>query len=70
MSDEDVLSYVRATAAALDLPLDVARAQRVSGHLARTAALAQMLDAVALDPEDELAEIYCPATFAHHPKTL
>jgi hypothetical protein len=61
-----VLPYVRAAAALLELPLDPGRAQRVAGHLARTAAMARMLDDAALGPEDEPAAIYCPATFPAH----
>jgi len=65
MTDEQTLAYVWAAAAALDLPLTPERAQRVAVHLARTAAMAQLLDAYDLAPEDELAEIYSPA--AHTP---
>lgn len=60
MTDEQVLNYVQASATALGLPLDAARAQRVAGHLQRTAAMAALLDRHALVPEDEPAEIYCP----------
>lgn len=63
MTDVELLAYVKASASALDLPLDAARAQRVAGHLARTAVMAQLLDAVPLAPEDELAEIYSPLAF-------
>ena len=63
MSEDEVLAYVKATAALLELPLDEARAQAVALHLARTAAMARMLDGVPLAPADEIAEIYCPAPF-------
>jgi hypothetical protein len=63
MSEGEMLAYVKATAALLELPLDEARAQAVALHLARTAAMARMLDAVPLAPADEIAEIYCPAPF-------
>ena len=63
MSDDDILNYVRNSASLLGLPLDEARARRVAVHLARTAALAQLLDAAPMAPEDELAEIYRPAPF-------
>lgn len=63
MTDEQVLAYVNATAALLELPLDAARAQAVAAHLGRTAALARMLDAVAMGAEVEPAEVYCPAPF-------
>jgi hypothetical protein len=63
MTDDEVLAYVKASAVALALPLDEARAMRVAVNLARTAAMAALLDAVPLDPHDELAEIYSPAPF-------
>lgn len=63
MTEDDVLAYVRASAALQGLPLDAARAQRVALHLARTAHLAQLLMDTPLSPEDELAEIYCPKSF-------
>ena len=62
-SIDDVMSYVRATAMMLDLPLDAAQVQRVATHLARTKAMADALAAVPLSPEDEPAEIFCPAPF-------
>lgn len=63
MNEEEVLAYVKAAARALELPLDEARAQAVALHLGRTAALAQLLEAMPLVVEDELAEIYRPAPF-------
>ena len=60
MTDGQLLVYVQSTAAALDLPLSHERAQRVASHLARTAAMARMLEAFPLTPEDELVEIYQP----------
>ena len=63
MTDEEVLSYVKASAVALGLTLDQARQQRVAVHLARTAGLAAQLDTVALTVADEPAEIYCPLPF-------
>lgn len=63
MSEEQVLAYVRASAALLALPLDEARAQAVAVHLGRTAAMARLLGEQSLAPEDELAEIYRPAPF-------
>ena len=62
-SFDDVISYVRATAMMLDLPLDAAQVQRVATHLARTKVLASTLAAVPLLPDDEPAEIFCPAPF-------
>jgi hypothetical protein len=61
--DQDVLNYVNAAAALLALPLDEARARRVAGHLRRTAGLARLLEDAPLAPQDEPAEIYCPAPF-------
>ena len=63
MTDEEVFNYVKAAAAALGLTLDEAQQQRVAVHLARTAGLARQLDATALGPADEPAEVYCPAPF-------
>lgn len=60
MTDEQTLAYVQAAATALELPLPPDRAQRVATHLARTAALARLLEDCPLGPEDELAEIYKP----------
>jgi hypothetical protein len=63
MRDEDVLAYVTAAAAALDLPLDAAAAQRVASHMARTAAMARLLDGAHLGVNDEPAEVFRPAPF-------
>ena len=60
MTEVDTLAYVKASAAALGVPMDAARAQRVAGHLERTAALAALLERMPLAPEDELAEIFNP----------
>ncbi len=61
MSEDQALSYVTASAAALELPLDAVRAQRVAVYLQRTAVMAAPLMQLPLAPEAELAEIYCPA---------
>ena len=63
MTDEQALNYVQAAAIALDLPMHADRAQRVAAHLARTAAMARLLDKVPMAPHDELVEIYCPKPF-------
>ncbi len=63
MKDSLILDYVSSTAALLDLALDEKRCQSVASHFQRTAAMAAMLDGVALVAHDELAEIYCPAPF-------
>jgi hypothetical protein len=63
MTEQNSIDYVRAAAAALELPLDDAAAQRVASHLARTAAMASLLDAAGLAPGDEPAEVFRPAPF-------
>jgi hypothetical protein len=63
MTEQEVLAYVRASAALQGLELDDGRALRVAGHLARSAHLASLLDAAPLSPEHELAEIYKPLPF-------
>ena len=63
MTDDQVLAYVKATACALDMSLDDARAGRVAANLQRTFAMAQLLEQYDLTPHDEPAEIYCPAPF-------
>lgn len=63
MPDDTLLDYVHATAAMLALPLDDACARRVALHLGRTASMARQLDTLAMAPDDELAEIFCPAPF-------
>ncbi len=63
MSDSAIAGYVDATAKLLGVPLDEQRAQRVVAHLQRTAAMAALLDAVDMAPEEELAEVYSPAAF-------
>jgi hypothetical protein len=63
MRDEDVLAYVKAAAAMLDLPLDAAAAQRVASHLSRTAGMARLIDDANLAVEHEPAEVFRPAPF-------
>lgn len=63
MNTEQALDYVRASAAALQLPLDAARAERVAGHLQRTAQIAAVLETVPLSPEDEPVALFSPAPF-------
>lgn len=63
MDESKIAAYVASTAAVLGLPLPPERAARVTAHLQRTAAMAALLDAAALAPHDELAEIYSPAAF-------
>lgn len=67
MNARQALDYVRASAVALQLPLDDARAERVAGHLQRTSQIAAVLDTVPLTPEDEPAALYCPAPFPEAP---
>jgi hypothetical protein len=63
MDESQALTYVKAAAMALALPLDDARAQSVAGHLVLSASLAKQLEAFPLEPGDELVAIYGPAPF-------
>ncbi len=63
MEDSQSLDYVKASARALGLALDDARAQAVAAHFARTLALARLLDQAELSPEHEPAEVFRPAPF-------
>jgi hypothetical protein len=63
MNDDAVLSYVHASAALLDLPLEDGQAQRVATYLRSTAAMARLLEDAPLTVEDEPAALYCPAPF-------
>ena len=63
MEDSDVLTYMKAAAQAVGLPLDEAAAQRVAGHFSRTVAIARLLEQADLAPHDEPAEIFRPALF-------
>ena len=63
MTETEVLAYVKASATAQGLAMDDARALRVAAHLARSAHLAELLDAAPLAVDDELAEIYMPKPF-------
>ena len=63
MEESDVLTYVKAAAQAVGLPLDEAAAQRVAAHFSRTVAIARVLEREDLAPHDELAEIFRPAPF-------
>ena len=67
MTEDQVLAYVKASAALLELPLDEARMQAVAVHLARTAAMARQLVGAPLAPHHELAQIFCPAPFPDAP---
>jgi Protein of unknown function (DUF4089) len=63
MDNQAALNYVKATAVALDLPLDETRALQVAQILSRTAMMARALDQVPMATDHELAQIYCPAPF-------
>jgi hypothetical protein len=63
MTEEEALNYVKTTAAAIDLPLDEARAKNVAMHLGRTFGMVAGLKQFPLAPEHELAEIFRPAPF-------
>jgi hypothetical protein len=58
-----IAGYVQAAAQLLALPLSDAQIDRVSLHLARTAALAASLQRVPLAAQDEPAQIYESAPF-------
>jgi hypothetical protein len=58
MKDAEILTYVKASAAVLGIRLDDDGAQRVAGHLKRTAALARDLEQAALAVTDEPAALY------------
>jgi hypothetical protein len=60
MTEQDTLAFVQTSAKALGIPLDAERAARVTAHLHRTVAMAQMLEGAHLAPADESAEIFCP----------
>jgi hypothetical protein len=60
MNEAETLAFVQINAQALGIAIDAASAARVAAHLQRTAAMAQLLEGVALSPADEPAEIYCP----------
>ncbi len=68
MSDTNLIEYVKACASLHGLPLDDQRASAVAVHLGRTAALAQLLNDLPMNADDELAEIYCPAEFMRSSK--
>jgi hypothetical protein len=63
MNDSQILDYIRAAAAALEQPMDDARARAVALHFGRTLAIARVLDDAPLAPHDEPAEVYRPAPF-------
>ena len=63
MTEDEVLEYVKATARALNLPLDEGRALAVALHLGRTVPMARLVASAQLAPADELAEIFRPAPF-------
>lgn len=63
MDNQGMLDYVVSSSAVLRLPIDEARAKRVSEILARTAIIASGLDGVELTAAVELAEIFRPAPF-------
>lgn len=63
MTEEETLIYVKTTAAAIDLPLDDARAKNVAMNLWRTFGMVTALKQLSLTPEQELVEIFQPAPF-------
>ena len=63
MSADQMLPYVKASAALLALPLEDAQALRVAAHLSRTADMARLLDDAPFSVEDEPVALFCPAPF-------
>jgi hypothetical protein len=63
MNEDQVLAYVQAAAALLQLPLDATRAQAVALQLSRTQELARMLEGFPMEVHDEICELYCPSPF-------
>jgi hypothetical protein len=63
MSPDNLALFVRSSALLQRIPLDDARVGRVAQHLGRTAAIAGLLEAVSLSPEEELTELFCPAVY-------
>jgi hypothetical protein len=63
MTDQQLLAYANASADALGIPMDAARALRVAGYLRLSGNFAGLLEAVAMGPELEPAEVFCPAPF-------
>jgi hypothetical protein len=64
--DMDVLNYVKAASALLELPLDAARAEAVALQLGRTMEMARQLEDFDIALGVETSEIFCPAPFPSH----
>jgi hypothetical protein len=62
-SHDDLAAYVRAAARVQALSLSDAQVERVAAQLARTAALAAVLQQAVLADHDEPVQIYEPAPF-------
>lgn len=63
MKPDEVLAYVQAAANAVNLALTPERCARVADHLGRTVQMARLLEAMPLQVDEELAELYVPAPF-------
>ncbi len=63
MTDPQLLAYANASAQALGIPMDAERALRVAGYLRLSGNFAGLLEALAMGPELEPAEVFCPAPF-------
>jgi hypothetical protein len=66
LKDTDVLNYVKAASALLDLPLDATRVESVAMQLGRTLEMARQLETIDIAPDVEASEIFCPAPFPAH----
>jgi hypothetical protein len=69
MNELQAQAYALASADALGVPMDSARAARVASYLSLTARLASLLDAVSMSYEVEPAEVFCPAPFPAQDET-
>jgi hypothetical protein len=63
MTDNDLLAYVKAGAALQGIPLTHQRAMAVAAHLRVAQGIAQTFQSDELFPDDEPAQLYCPAPF-------
>lgn len=63
MTDMQALEYVKASAIALGIDLDDARAKRVAVYFQLAEGFARQLEGTALVPELDPAEVFLPAPF-------
>ncbi len=63
MNDNDLLAYIKAGAAIQGVPLTHQRAVAVSAYFKVAQGIARTVQSGELLPEDEPAQLYCPAPF-------